>query len=214
MRRTTLVPLVLAACVGVSACSGGDDPEPQPSISASAGETSAPTDRGEDTGTDEGVRGTFADVSEPATVPLPAKGLEGLDAYEDIRVWEGSKFIVSDEQVTAGIVLDDGSEVVVVIQSDQVLADESSRAEMDYWLEYTTLAERPREIEPVVVDGVEMLRAQGDDNGIAFVDHFVRGTGELTATLDFLLPLDLSRAEREEYVGQVMATVRLDPELL
>ena len=58
-----------------------------------------------------------------------------------------------------------------------------------------------------------MLRAQGT-NGFAFIDHFVRGNGELTATIDFVLPLDMSAAEREEYVGQVMATVRLAPELL
>jgi hypothetical protein len=115
--------------------------------------------------------------------------------------------------VTAGLVREDNSEVVVALQSDQVLAEPSSREEMDYWLEYTQLARRPREVEPVVVDGVEMLRAQGT-NGFAFIDHFVRGNGELTATIDFVLPLDMSEAEREEYVGQVMATVRLAPELL
>ena len=215
MRRSVLLAslvlvLPLSGCAQEDDSAGGVDPSTSSSASTEA--TSDPT-RATETAEAAGTSDTFADVADPATMAVPARGMDALDALADVKVWEGSDFIISDQQVTVGLVREDNSEVVVALQSDRVLAEPSSREELDYWLEYTQMADRPREVDPVVVDGVEMLRAQGT-NGFAFIDHFVRGNGELTATMDFVLPLDMSAAEREEYVGQVMATVRLAPELL
>jgi hypothetical protein len=215
MRRSVLLAS-LVLVLPLSGCAQEDDSagsvDPSTSSSASTEATSDPT-RATETAEAAGTSDTFADVADPATMAVPARGMDALDALADVKVWEGSDFIISDQQVTVGLVREDNSEVVVALQSDRVLAEPSSREEMDYWLEYTQMAERPREVDPVVVDGVEMLRAQGT-NGFAFIDHFVRGNGDLTATIDFVLPLDMSKAEREEYVGQVMATVQLAPELL
>lgn len=216
MRRLATPSFLLALAVAVSGCSGTEDPASGPDRQ-DAGSTSpgtSPPVTGPTEGEDEvedAAPGSFEGQAAPATMDLPAKGLKALDALSDVQVWAGSTFVVSDEQVTADLV-QDGVEVAVVIQSDQVLAEPSSREELDYWLEHTTLVDRPREVAPVVVDGVEVLRAQGE-GGLGWIDHFVRGNGELTATFDFILPRDMPAAEREEYVAQVMSTVRLAPEL-
>jgi hypothetical protein len=213
-RRRVRLALVVLGGVGpvLTSCGGAAPTDENVGRSEPPAASTSPSAGLQVEGDDQEATGSFDDVADPATMSVPAKGMDALDALADVKVWAGSTFTVSDEQVTAGLVREDNSEVVVALQSDQVLAEPSSREEMDYWLEYTQMAERPREVDPVVVDGVEMLRAQGT-NGFAFIDHFVRGNGDLTATIDFVLPLDMSKAEREEYVGQVMATVRLAPEL-
>jgi hypothetical protein len=213
-RRRVRLALVVLGGVGpvLTSCGGaaptdegvGRSEPPAPSTSPSAGVQVE--------GDNQEATGSFDDVADPATMALPAKGMDALDALADVQVWAGSTFVVSDEQVTADLV-QDGVEVAVVIQSDQVLAEPSSRDELDYWLEHTTLVDRPREVAPVVVAGVEVLRAQGE-GGLGWIDHFVRGNGELTATFDFILPRDMPAAEREEYVAQVMSTIRFAPELL
>lgn len=192
---------VLAMTVALSGCS--TDGAPAPSPSASSASTSSPTARTEPTD-------TYAEVVDPATERVPMEDLEG---FEDVRLWAGTDVSTGPTQVFGGLDLDAGEAAVSIAYYPSVLARGSSEAEMRYWLKRSNLVdEPPREVDPVVVDGVEWLRAQGVSS-VGTVDHFVRGVEDLTVFIDFVLPPELSAAEREELIGQVMSTVQLDPEL-
>jgi hypothetical protein len=154
---------------------------------------------------------TYAEVADPATVRVPLGDLEG---FQDVRLWDGTDVSTGPTQVFGGLDLDTGEAAVSVAYYPAALARGSSEAEMRYWLKRSNLVdEPPREVDPVVVDGVEWLRAQGVSS-IGTVDHFVRGVEDLTVFVDFVLPAELSTADREDLISQVMSTVRLAPQLL
>lgn len=198
-RTWAVVGLVLLA-----GCSGQEDPDGPADSRTPAAVSTSP----EGTPTTEAPANTFADVGEPATVPLRADRVPGFEA---IRAWEGSDVSGETGSVAAELFLSPGRSLVVLPNSfDGLSARESSEAEMEYWREHNVFTEGPTKVmDPVVVDGVEMLHARGE-GPLGLVDWFVRATGDLTVEVLFTMPADLSEEERETYVGQVMATVELE----
>lgn len=194
--------VVLASAVVLAGC--GDD-------AGSATSQSSPSVPMSPSSRQSEPEDTYAEVADPATQRVP---LEDLDGFEDVRLWEGTDVSAGPTQVFGGLDLDAGEAAVSVAYYPAALARGSSEAEMRYWLKRSNLVdEPPREVDPVVVDGVEWLRAQGVSS-IGTVDHFVRGVEDLTVFVDFVLPPELSTADREDLISQVMSTVRLAPQLL
>ncbi len=103
----------------------------------------------------------------------------------------------------------DGEAVAVALSSRTgLLAMKNARAEMRYLDKRNGLTTEPLEmLDPVVVDGLEMARARGASVNGLDADFFVHATGETTIEVNFLTPSSLSEAEREEWIGQVMATL-------
>lgn len=151
---------------------------------------------------------TFADVAEPATVPMPTGKVPGV---RSVRVWEGSRVDVKTTPIGAELFLGPGRSAVVLLNSfDGLLARGSGEAELRYWRKRNLFTEGPVEVmDPVVVDGVELPHARGS-SALSLVDWFVYAIEDLTVEVIFLLPLDFSDAEREEYIAQVMATLEFE----
>lgn len=207
-----LVAVLLVAGPALVACGGGTtSSEEDAGRSSTSSASPSPSTAGETASGDEaGGEDTYAEVADPATERVP---LEDLEGFEDVRLWEGTDVSTGPTQVFGGLDLDAGEAAVSIAYYPSVLARGSSEAEMRYWLKRSNLVdEPPREADPVVVDGVEWLRAQGVSS-VGTVDHFVRGVEDLTVFIDFVLPAELPAAQREELIGQVMSTVQLDPAL-
>ena len=200
--QRAVVCVVLASAVVLAGC--GDD-------AGSATSQSSPSVPMSPSSRQSEPEDTYAEVADPATVRVPLGDLEG---FQDVRLWDGTDVSTGPTQVFGGLDLDAGEAAVSVAYYPAALARGSSEAEMRYWLKRSNLVdEPPREVDPVVVDGVEWLRAQGVSS-IGTVDHFVRGVEDLTVFVDFVLPTELSTADREDLISQVMSTVRFAPELL
>lgn len=209
----TLAALVLTALT-VSGCS--QDPAPEeaggdPSPVATAATSSSSADGEGATGSSgapEASGDTYADVADPASVPLDADLVEGLDA---ISVWEGTD--VQDEPGYIGgeLFLGPGRSLVTLVsERADFLSEGSPEAQLRKWRRDNVVSNGPaRELDPVVVDGVEMLRGRAE--GPALVgDVFIVAQEDLAIEVLITTPTDFSEAEREEAIGQVMATVELD----
>ena len=189
---------------GTTAC-GGDAADPRPSDGASAigTATTSPSATPEDASPVD----TYADV-EPAPQALDASLVDGVEAF---GIWADAEPEETPQQLGGGTRTDDGEAVAVALSSREgLLAMKNARAEIRYLDKHNGLTTEPlRMLDPVVVDGVEMARARGaSDNGLD-ADFFVHATGETTIEVNFLTPSSLSEAEREEWIGQVMATLEL-----
>lgn len=208
-RPLSVLPALLLLTAVASGCSG--DPagsaEQQPTAASSAAngeESSQPSGSAGATG---GAGGTFDGVADPATKRVP---LEQLSGFADVRVWPGSTISEGTRMVSAELRSPEGSLLVGIDSTSPAIVKEDSRAELAYWMEYSNLVEgRPKEVDPVVVDGLEMLHARGQ-GPFGVVDYFVHGTGSATWSLTFALPDGLGEQEREDRIAQVMATVDFD----
>lgn len=197
---------VAATAMLVTGCSGepSDEGATQPPVTP---ETSAPA-----SGTPEespsAIEETFADVEDPATVRIPTGKVPGLDA---VKAWEGARVDATTTPIGAELFLGPGRSAVVLLKSyDGLSARGSGEAELRYWRKRNLFTEGPVEVmDPVVVDGQQLQHARGSSS-LSLVDWFVHAVEGLTVEVLFLLPLDFSETEREEYIAQVMATVELE----
>jgi hypothetical protein len=189
---------------GTTAC-GDDAADPRPSDGASAigTATTSPSATTEDASPVD----TYADV-EPAPQALDASLVDGVEAF---GIWADAEAEETPQQLGGGTRTDDGEAVAVALSSREgLLAMKNARAEIRYLDRHSGLATGPLEmLDPVVVDGLEMARARGASINGLDVDFFIHATGERTIELDFLTPASLGEAEREEWIGQVMATLEI-----
>lgn len=194
----TAVVLTMTGCTGEAPEDGSVEPAETPATSSSP-ESGEPLAAPED---------TFADVEEPATVPMPTGKIPGV---RSIKVWEGARVDVETTPIGAELFLGPGRSAVVLLNSfDGLSARGSGEAELRYWRKRNSFTEGPVEVmDPVVVDGVELPHARGSSE-LSLVDWFVYAVDGLTVEVLFLLPLGLSEEEREEYIGQVMATLEFE----
>lgn len=202
MRRlATVAPLCLLSVLLVG-CSEGTAPQDE---TASTLPPAAPSEGGSPSEEPEAVADTYADV-EPATQALDAGLVDGVEAF---AVWADAVPEETPGQLGGGTTTADGDTVAVVLNvNDGLLALEDAEAEMRYFKRRNTTTEGPiQDLDPVVVDGEEMLRARGASINDLDLDFFVHATGELTVEVTFLTPSSLSEAEREDWIGQVMTTL-------
>ncbi len=199
-RLAGLAALTLLA--GSTAACGDDATDPQPSGDAtSIATTTSPTP----TTRDAAPVDTYADV-EPAPQALDASLVKGVEAF---AIWADAEPEETPQQLGGGTRTADGEAVAVALSSRTgLLAMKNARAEMRYLDKRNGLTTEPLEmLDPVVVDGLEMARARGASVNGLDADFFVHATGETTIEVNFLTPSSLSEAEREEWIGQVMATL-------
>ncbi|WP_460734848.1 hypothetical protein [Nocardioides ginkgobilobae] len=194
--------MVLATGVALSGCSAEEDPAQ--GASASAVPSSAALDPREE----EEPEDTFADVEEPASRALDADLLDGVAA---MSVWQGAELEEDSRLAVAEITVAQRPVVVSVLTQTGLTARESAQAEMRYWIKRNNTTEGPVEVlDPVVVDGAELQRVRGATIADLVVDRFFYATGEVSVDVQFLTPTELSEAEREDYIGQVMATLEFE----
>lgn len=213
MRRTPPLALVTSLLVLAVGCGEGPASGPDaPGAETTAPSTAAPpTAASSPAESEPEVDDTFADVAEPASLPLDADLLDGVSA---VSVWKGAELLEDEGLSTAEIKVPPGRPAAVtVLTRTQPLARDTAAAERRYWMKRNTITEGPIEVlDPVVVDGAELQRARGRTILDLVVDRFFHATGEVSVEVQFLLPAELSEAERENYIGQVMATLDLDLE--
>ncbi len=210
-RGAPIAAALLAAGAVLSGCAGGEDVDATAPVSSAPSSGAAESSSTEEPGTEEPEtepEDTWADVEEPAPVALDADLVEGLDA---ISVWEGTD--VQDEPGYIGgeLFLGPGRSLVTLVsERADFLSEGSPEAQLRKWRRDNVVSNGPaRELDPVVVDGVEMLRGRAE--GPALVgDVFIVAQEDLAIEVLITTPTDFSEAEREEAIGQVMATVELD----
>lgn len=197
-----LASLVLGGCSGDPSATDPSEAASAPSSSGSPGQ--AP---GEPEASEEPVPDTYADVEDPATVPLPPR----VPGIRTLKAWKGSTIDDQGDQVAAELYLSAGRSLVLLPGSyEGAMARESSEAELENWRKYDVFTEGPTKVmDPVMVDGVEMLHARGT-GPLGDVDWFVHATGERTVFLTFTMPTDLSESARERYLAQVLATLEFE----
>jgi hypothetical protein len=216
-----LVP-VLAAVLGASSllagCSDGASESPRPpdgssdttTQSSSSGASAGPSaTRAEESG--GAGSGDFADVEDPAPVPLEADQVDGVEA---ISAWEGAELLADEGRVGGEVILGPGRSLIVFVTSTgPPLGGNASEAVLREWRRFNVVSgsdqSQTEVLAPVVVDGVEMLRARATSPTMVG-DVFVRGTDEYDLEVLISTPADFSEDEREEAIGQVMATVELE----
>lgn len=210
IRALAVVPVL--ALLALTGCSGGDEPgsaTDASSSSTSAGPAEGATDPATDPAGGGGPTDTYTDSPVPTTVDVPVEDLPG---FEEIRFWEGDDDLLEGPRmVTGGLVVDEGELAVQVAALEEILSEETSQAQLRNWIRYNSFSEeRAVVLDPVVVDGEEMLRARGS-SGLQLYDYFVRlsDTGEALSVF-FSLPKALSETEREEYIGSVLSTVEFE----
>lgn len=200
---TTAIAVALLAAV--AGCSEPSEPASgQDERTGTASPSSASTTPAE---VDASSEEAFAGGTVPATVEVSVDDLPGFEA---ISFWEGTEVVDGPRQVTGQ--LDVGGETLLVQASslEDALARETSEQELRAWVRDNPFTKgRVDVLDPVSLDGAEVLHARGDD-GFAQWDRFtlVTTAGEALSVM-FSLPLDLPDAEREDYIASVMATVRL-----
>ncbi|MGV3561975.1 MAG: hypothetical protein ACO1ON_01725 [Nocardioides sp.] len=139
---------------------------------------------------------------------VPLKSVEGV---ESVRVWEGSRFQVNPTSVVVAVPAPDREGFqTLTLGSDTLAAMPDSEEEVRYWAGSNGLTERRAEIlDPVVVDGLELQHARGR-NGVEVVDGYLYSDGEISYRVIFTTPLDYTEAQRDEAIGQVMATLEFE----
>jgi hypothetical protein len=213
MRRSSLLVLTVAlpTVLALGACSDGSSPSaapssspegPTPSSSGQESDEADPVEEGEDEAED-----TWADVTDPATMRAPLGTVEGV---EDVRVWEGSRFRKNPSAVVVAVPAEGGGFQTLTLGSSTVLAEETSEAEARYWSRNSGLLAAPAKIlQPVVVDGLELQHARGR-NEVEVVDGYLYADGEISYQIIFTTPLAYTDAQRDEAIGQVMATLEFE----
>ena len=205
MRRARVLLVLLSILAIGTGC--GDDPDQsaatpgESSVSASSSTPAQPEES-------EGPEETYADVAEPASRALDADLLDGVAA---MSVWRGAELEEDSRLAVAEITVAQRPVVVSVLTQTGLTARESAQAEMRYWIRRNNTTEGPVEVlDPVVVDGAELQRVRGATIADLVVDRFFYATGEVSVDVQFLTPTELSEAEREDYIGQVMATLEFE----
>ena len=205
MRRARVLLVLLSILAIGTGC--GDDPDQsaatpgESSVSASSSTPAQPEES-------EGPEETYADVAEPASRALDADLLDGVAA---MSVWQGAELEEDSRLAVAEITVAQRPVVVSVLTQTGLTARESAQAEMRYWIRRNNTTEGPVEVlDPVVVDGAELQRVRGATIADLVVDRFFYATGEVSVDVQFLTPTELSEAEREDYIGQVMATLEFE----
>lgn len=217
MRRThplsTLAgSLALVALLPLAGCGGEDGGDPEDAATTSAGSASEEPDDGdaEDDGDDEAdLEDTYAEGSVPVTVEVPVKDLPG---FEEVRFWKGTDLSPGPRMVTGGLVVDGEELALQVNATEAVITEDTAAGAMRYWRNNNSFTEEPAELlDPVVVDGVEMLHARGESGGVRRYDYFTRlsDAGDELSLL-FSLPLDMAEAKAEDYIGSVLAAVEFE----
>lgn len=214
MRRlsSTIVALAVPAALLLGACS--EEPESQTG-SAQSGNSDESTDvdgggltSGNTGGPETLGEDTWADVEDPATMKVPLTSVEGV---ESVRVWEGSRFRINPSAVIVAVPSADRSSFQTLTLGSETLSPRaSSEEEVRYWARSSGLVEgRAEVLDPVVVDGLELQHARGR-NGVEIVDGYLYADGEIAYRVIFTTPLDYTEAQRDEAIGQVMATLEFE----
>ena len=210
VRRRLASLAALTLLIGGTAACGEDGTDPATADASAPQEAGSPGGSTVGTGEPEPPADTYADV-EPAPQALDAGLVDGVEAF---GIWAGAQPEETPQQLGGGTRTDDGEAVAVTLGSRRgLLAMRNAAAEMRYLDRHNGLSTEPlRMLDPVVVDGVEMARARAASINDLVVDFFIHATGELTVEVSFLTPASLDEAEREEWIGQVMATLEIDAE--
>lgn len=204
-----LRPVVLVCTLVLTGCSSSGDEEqgaPGPEASSSA----VPTDDATQGASGDAVEGeptdTYTDSPIPTTVEVPVEDLPGFAA---LRVWDDDdELIEGPRQVTGGLVVEQGELAVLVASTEALITAETAAAEMRDWRRHNGYTSETAELlEPVIVDGQEVLHARGE-SGLQQYDLFLRlaDNGDALRFV-FSTPVELGDAEREEYLGSVLSTV-------
>lgn len=201
-----IAAVVLATGVALSGCADDEGAERTAPVSAAASSGAAePSTTGEPEAEPED---TWGDVTDPATVPLDAELLRGVEA---VSIWEGATPQVEEGLGGGELVLGPGRSLALLVSTlPEVLAPGSSQAMLRDWSRVNGVtSSKVQELEPVVVDGQEMLRARGD-NGFTVYDAFFLGDDQIGIEVVVATPIDFTDAEREEAIGQVMVTLEFE----
>lgn len=214
MRRTrsatTLVvsSITLSVVMVLTGCSGSGSEDPRATATTSATSVPSPRsldidDEGDQTGTEP--EDTFAGGSVPVTVDVPVGDLPG---FAQVRFWKGSDLLPGPRMNTGGLTLDEGELAVQVSSVEAAITEDTAEAQMRYWRRNNGVTAEPAELlDPVVVDGVEMLHARGE-SGFQHYDYFLRlaDNGDELSLL-FSLPQEMAHSDREDYIASVMAEI-------
>jgi hypothetical protein len=197
---------MLATGVALSGCAddeGAETPAPVSAAPSSGAAEPSTTEEPEPRPED-----TWADVEDPATMKVPLKSVDGV---ESVRVWEGSRFRVTPSAVIVAVPSPDRSSFqTLTLGSDTLAAMPDSEAEVRYWARSSGLLKgRAEVLDPVVVDGLELQHARGS-NEVEIVDGYLYSDGEISYRVIFTTPLDYTEAQRDEAIGQVMATLEFE----
>lgn len=208
MRRARL-PVVLLSILAFGAGCGDDtDRTTGAPGDLSTGATTGMSTQPEGAGETGELDDTYADVADPASLALDADLLDGVAA---MSVWEGARLEEDLRLTVAEITVADRPVALSVVSRTGLTARGSAEADLRYWKRYNTVSEGPVEVlDPVVVDGAELARARASTISDLVVDRFFYATEKVSVEIQFLTPAELSEAEREEYIGQVMATLEFE----
>lgn len=137
--------------------------------------------------------------------------LKSVDGVESVRVWEGSRFRVNPSAVIVAVPSADRSSFQTLTLGSETLSPLASSEEaVRYWARSSGLVEgRAEVLDPVVVDGLELQHARGR-NGVEVVDGYLYADGAIGYRVIFTTPLDYTEAQRDEAIGQVMATLEFE----
>ena len=201
-----IAAVVLATGVALSGCADDEGAERTAPVSAAASSGAAePSTTGEPEAEPED---TWGDVEDPATMKVPLKSVDGV---ESVRVWEGSRFRVNPSAVIVAVPSADRSSFQTLTLGSETLSPlASSEEQVRYWARSSGLVEgRAEVLDPVVVDGLELQHARGR-NGVEVVDGYLYADGAIAYRVIFTTPLDYTEAQRDEAIGQVMATLEFE----
>lgn len=213
MRRTPSASLAagslgLVLLLSLTGCGGEDGEEPGDAATTPAAVGSASEEPDVEDGDevdDAEPADTYGEGSVPVTVEVDVKDLPG---FEEVRFWKGTDLIPGVRTMTGGLVVDGEELAVLVGSTEAVITEDTAAGAMRYWRNNNSFTDGPTELlDPVVVDGLEMLRARGESGERRF-DYFTRlsDAGDELHLL-FSLPQELSEAEAEDYIGSVLAAV-------
>lgn len=205
MRLARFLVVLLSVVLIGSGCGEGRDQSTTAPVEPPTGAASSTPAQPEES---EEPEDTYADVVDPAPRALDADLLDGVAA---MSVWEGAKLEEDNRLAVAEISVGGRPLAVSVLTQTGLTARENAQAEMRYWIRRNPTTEGPVEVlDPVVVDGAELRRARGATIADLVVDRFFYATGEVSVDVQFLTPAEMSEAEREEYIGRVMATLEFE----
>jgi hypothetical protein len=186
--RSTVLAALAAATLLLAGCGGDDEPE--------AGPTSSPTDTAS-TATDPTPTEPAEPTVEPATGPLIDRDRIRMNVPEG---WRKSRQIATFLE-SAG---DPDSDSTVSLGDLSAVGDPTLRE-----LAEASTGSRPdvRFEKPVEIAGVEWYRATGREGRYARFEQYGTIHNGSQATINFSLDDDVPRAEQQEIIDSVLASV-------
>ena len=194
-----MVGITAAACSG-----GGDVPVADPASSAPSTTAEAETET------------ESAEATTPTPTPTPTTGVEAATGEEvtfngmKLRVPQNYEVFDTFSSGMSARGRDDSFSRMSVLSADAIGIAQPLKVALSDFLENNQYLQKPKTLDPVIVDGVEMFHVAGPIDPVSWLEGYGVATEDYYYFFEFYFQeSSTTTKERRRVVGSILATVEL-----